>query len=405
MILLKNCKFIITQNKEREILEEVDILIKENKIAEIKENIKENSAKTIDCSQKIIMPGLINCHTHIGMHKLRGYSDDKQLHKWLDEIIAEEKKLTEEEIKEYAKLAAKEMISSGTTTFNEMYGHIKSIISGISNTGIRAILCPAYFDRFETDKIKVDLSEELKLQTNTIKIGISPHSIYGCSQKLLDEINKYAKENNLIKQIHVGETKKEVSDSLREHKKTPVGYLNEIKFLDKNTLLIHGCWMSLDDLNIMKEHNCKLIHCPTSNLKLASGGVTPVVQAWERNIPVGLGTDSVCSNNNMDLFEEMKLAAILHKNHLWNAEATTAQKVLDMGTIDGAACLNREKEIGSIEQNKFADIIMLDANSLNLQPCLKERIVSHLVYAAKGCNVSDVIIDGKLVYVEREFKF
>ena len=178
--------------------------------------------------------------------------------------------------------------------------------------------------------------------------------------------------------------------------------LDELSFIDENTNLIHSVHFTEKELLMAKAKKANIIHCPTSNLKLASG-IMPLNIAWDLGINVALGTDSVASNNCMDMFAEMKLCAIMHKNHHQKPEATTAQKVLDMATVAGAKCLRMENQIGSIEVGKFADLALIDANTFRFQPCLKERIVSHLVYAASGHNVQDVIVNGDLVYHNRIF--
>jgi 5-methylthioadenosine/S-adenosylhomocysteine deaminase len=182
----------------------------------------------------------------------------------------------------------------------------------------------------------------------------------------------------------------------------PVEYLDHIGFLGPDVLIAHAVWLTKRELDILAKRNVKVVHCPQSNMKLAGGGVMPLREMRERGITVALGTDSAASNNSLDMFREMHTCALLHKHHYWDPTAAAAQDVLDMATVQGAKVLGNDR-IGSIEEGKLADVITLDATELNLQPLKKERIISHLVYAANGCNVAEVIVDGKLLLKDRKF--
>jgi len=394
---------VVTQNEKREILENVDIEIEKNNIKKIGKHSK-TKGKAIDCSNKIVMPGLINLHTHIGMHSLRGICDDEELPLWLEKVVAAEKKFTSKQIQQNAEHACKEMLLSGTTTFVEMYTPIDPVIAGVKRYSIRAILCPLIYGFL--GNVKEQLASAKKVIDGfshpVIRLGLGAHSIYTCDEQTLKDIKYYARRKNILTPIHLAETRKERFDCFDKHKKLPAEYLASLGFLNGKTLLIHSIWLTKGEVRIIAAHKAAVAHCPVSNMKLSSGGVTPLMEMFEEHVVVGLGTDSVASNNSMDMFKEMMICGLLHKQHRWDPKAAPIQKLLDMATIDGAHALDMEKEIGSLEVGKKADIVLLDISE-NHWPLSKENVLSHLVYATNGMNVSTVIVDGKVVLKERKF--
>jgi len=416
-MLLTNCRYVITQDKNREILENADILIQDCKIKSIIKSIAKNtnendvknsnkvitSNKIIDCSDKIVMSGLINMHTHIAMHSLRGICDDEELDIWLKKVVNEEKKFDETKIKENCVNAVNEMINYGTTTFVDMYYPIKPVIDAVKKTNIRAVLAPSIYNfvgeekkQFNEIKWLLEKNNEKcnseKNDCNLIKLAYGLHSIYACSEEMLKKVKKNAKDNLIL--IHIAETRKERVECLKKNGKLPIEYLNSIGFLGENVIVIHAIWLTKGELDLINKAKTKVVHCPVSNMKLASGGVMPLTEMHNRNIIVGLGTDSVASNNNLDMFEEMKVCGLLHKQHRWDATVAPVQKIIDMATIDAARILNMD--IGSIEIGKKADIITLKIEN-NLYDTNKKNILSNIVYNASGHNVCDVIINGEKV--------
>ncbi len=400
-MLLKNCQYVVTQDNYRSILKNVDIKIKGNKIAAIGENLsrlKLCNEILIDGSNKIVLPGFINTHTHIGMHSLRGICDDEELELWLKKVVAKEKKFSVNDIEENAGHACDEMIRSGTTTFVEMYASIEPIIKAVRKRHIRAVLCPIIYSLLGKEKEQFAKAKKL-IETQKhprIHLGIGAHSIYTVNEALLKQIKQYAKAKKILTPIHIAETRKERFDCFDQHMKLPMEYLESIGFLDKNTLLIHAIWLTKGEVRIIGKYNSRVSHCPISNMKLSSGGVTPLMEMFDEGVTVGLGTDSVASNNTLDLFKEMMVSGLLHKHHRWDPRTMSVQKLLDMATIDGARAVNMEKDIGSIEIGKKADIITVDIGASHW-PLTKENVVSHCVYATNGNMVADVIVDGILV--------
>ncbi len=402
-VVIKN-GIIITMNKERAILKNFSIGIEDGRIIEIAEKIKGEADFVIDASKKIVMPGLINAHTHLAMTLFRGVADDVELLTWLRrEIWPIEANLEAKHVYAGALLGCLEMLSSGVTCFNDMYFFMEETAKSVESIGIRGVLSYPLLDFGDESKGKEMLKEGEKLVKEyqgkeLIVPFFGPHAPYTCSEELLIRVKEAADRYNTGVHIHVAETKAEVEESLKERKKTPFEYLESIGFLDKNVVAAHAVHVSKKELEIIKERGVKLVHNPVCNMKLASG-VADVPEYISKGICVALGTDGPASNNNLDMFEDMKICALLHKITKMNPSVMPAEEVLEMATINGAKALGLENEIGSIEEGKKADIITIDLSSPNLAPLTNP--VSHVVYAARGKDVCDVIVNGNLVMQNR----
>jgi 5-methylthioadenosine/S-adenosylhomocysteine deaminase len=399
-IVLKNCKFIVTQDKNREILENLDILIEDNVIKQIGHDL--SGEIIINAKNRIVMPGLINLHTHSPMQFLRGSADDLPLKQWLEEKIwPSEAKLNKKIVKNSTKNSIKEMIYSGTTAFNDMYFFQDISADLAKKIGIRMYLGEGILDfqspssKNPQETIKKTIIYLNKHKDNDlIKIVFAPHSIYTCSKDILKEVKKLADENNLLIHIHLSETKKEVEDSIEKYKLSPVEFLDSINFLGENVIAAHCCHLSDKDIEILAKNKVNIAYCPTSNMKLASG-VLPYKKLKVSKINIGLGTDSSVSNNNLDMFEEMKIASLLQKINELDPALLNAQEALDIATINGSIALKLNS--GSIEIGKLADIILLDSKNILLQPLTKETLISNIIYSANGSCVKEVIINGKVI--------
>jgi 5-methylthioadenosine/S-adenosylhomocysteine deaminase len=398
--VLKNCKYIVTQNSKRQILSNSDILISGNKIQQIGNNLKGD--KEIDCSQNIVMPGLINLHTHAAMNLFRGIADDMLLDKWLGKIQPLERVMTKDQIYVSSTMAIQEMLATGTTCFNDQYfGTIKTA-DAVKELGIRAVLSRGLGDSDPTQSITQKFAEAEKilkyirsLKCSRIGFTIGPHAIYSCSKPTLLKAQRFGRKHKVLVHTHVAETRKELADSLKNYGKRPIEYLESIGFLDKNVIAAHCCWITKSEIRTLAKRGVSVAHCPRSNMKLASGGIMPLKEFQESGVLVGLGTDSAVSSNNLDMFEEMRTCALVQKHNYWDATVAPAQTVLDMATINGAKALRINT--GSIETGKLADLVLLDAKHFLLQPLEKDRIISHLIYSANGSCVQKVFVDGQQV--------
>jgi 5-methylthioadenosine/S-adenosylhomocysteine deaminase len=407
-ILIKNAK-ILTQNNKREIITG-NILIENDKIIEIsKKSINTETDYKIECRNKLILPGLVNTHTHIPMTLLRGYSDDMVLNKWLKESIWPiESKLDKKSIEIGSKLGILEMIASGTTTFLDMY-FFEDIVGKVSiKIGIRTFLGYAMIDNGtpeypSNDELIINCEKFVKRWANNdlIKPVISPHAVYTCGSELLKKSYDISKKFNTLIHTHCSETRDEVYESEKKYGLRPVKLLEKYNLLNNKMILAHCGWITKNEIQVIKKYDAKVSHCPISNMKIGTGGYAPIPEMINNNITVSLGTDGAASNNTLDMFETMKFCSLIHKQHRWDPEILPAQKVLDFSTIQGAKALKMDKYLGSIEVGKKADIIVIDLNKPHLTP--KHDYISHIVYAAKGSDVDTTIINGKPIMLEKNF--
>ncbi len=408
-ILLKNCRWIVTQNLNRDILENQSIYIEDGKIIDIgKISIKAD--EELDCSKMIVMPGLINTHTHLSMTLFRGYGDDSPLKEWLEnKIWPLEKKLTGEICYWGALLGCLEMIKTGTTCFLDMYFFVKDVAKAVHEAGLRAFLSHAIIDVQGESGFNESFFNETEnfiksLNNQKIRLVISPHSPYTCTEETLIKCKEKAEEKNVILHTHLAETRWEQTLFQKKFGLSEVEYLNKIGFLCSNLVAAHSVWLTKKEIKILKEKNVKVSHCPVSNLKLASGGVAPIPEMLEEKVSVSLGTDGAASNNCLDMFDTMKICALIHKFYRWDPAVMPAQKVLDLATLGGAEALNLSNEIGSVEKGKKADLILIDLKNPNLIPIHNSNsLISDLVYSIKGENVDSTIVNGEFLMKNKKF--
>lgn len=400
-ILIKNA-LILSPNTNFD--NKQSILIKDNLIAEISSQIDEsNASKIIDATGKIVIPGLINTHTHLSMTLFRGLADDLSLDSWLnDHIWPMEANLNGDFCYIGALLGAVELIKSGTTTFSDMYFYMEDVARAIDEAGIRAVLSYGMIDFGDEEKRKNEIKANLELfeacdgmADGRIKVFFGPHSPYTASEELLIKVRELADEYNMGIHIHVSETQKEIEDVSSQKGLRPFEYLDKIGFLGPDVVAAHSVWLSDNEIEIIKKNNVKISHNPCSNMKLASG-VAPVSKLIENDICVSIGTDGASSNNNLDLIEELKTASLLQKVSTLDPKVLNSDEAIAMGTIKGAEALGLESEIGSIEVGKKADIVLIDTNSANMVPD-SSSLSSNIIYSANGSNVDTTICDGKIL--------
>ena len=361
----------------------------------------------IEAKNSIIMPGLVNCHTHAAMTCFRGIADDLELITWLNKYIfpAEAKNVNPELAYWGSLLACAEMIKSGTTTFCDMYVFEDETARAAKQAGLRCLLGEGLFD-FPSPNAKTPAEGFAYIRKliekwhgdPLINIIVEPHSLYTCSPSLLAEAKKIADEYNLTYAVHLLETQAELSQLQKKFAKRPTEYLRDIGYLTDRFLAYHCVYMDDADMCLFAEHGCKVVHNPESNMKLSSG-VAPVPSMLLSGITVGLGTDGCASNNNLDMFQEMDTAAKLHKVAGLDPMVMDARTVIHMATIEGAKSLRLGHITGSLAPGKKADIITIDLFKPHLTPMYNEY--SHLVYAAGGADVDTVIINGQLVMKNR----
>jgi 5-methylthioadenosine/S-adenosylhomocysteine deaminase len=365
--------------------------------------------QTIDAKGKLVLPGLINGHTHVPMTLLRGLHDDVTLDDWLRKYIfpAEAKNVTEDFVRWGTRLAAAEQIRSGVTTFADMYYFEEAVAEETKAAGMRGVLGETLLDfpapDNKTNASMLEYSEKfLKRWQNDplIHAAAAPHSIYTCSQKTLQDSAALARKYRAPILMHVAEMKKELDDSLKQNGLTPVQYLEKLGVLGPEVVAAHCIFVDEKDRKILADRQVGCVHNPSSNMMLASG-VAPVIEERAAGIAVGLGTDGPAgSNNDLDLMEEMDLAAKLQKITKMDPRALGAESVVEMATVEGAKALHMEKQIGSLEAGKKADIILIGLDEPNAVPMFD--IYAQLAYALKGSDVETVVIGGRLVMRDKK---
>ncbi|WP_296884868.1 amidohydrolase family protein [uncultured Methanobrevibacter sp.] len=400
-ILIKNASIL---NPVKEFKGKKDVLIKNDLIFEINDEISDNNVdKVIDATDKILLPGFVNTHTHLSMTLFRGLADDLALDEWLnDNIWPMEANLNETYCYIGALLGAVELIKSGTTTFSDMYFYMEDVAKAVEESGIRAALSYGMIDFADEEKRKAEIEKNMRLFKNChnsadgrIKVFFGPHSPYTASEELLKEVRKLADENDIKIHIHVSETQKEINDVSSEKGLRPFEYLDSIGFLGPDVVCAHSVWLSDEEIEIIKKHDVKISHNPCSNMKLASG-IAPVSKLLENDICVAIGTDGASSNNNLDIIEELKTASLLQKVSTLDPKVLTSDEAIAMGTINGAKALGLDDEIGSIEVGKKADLILIDTNNANMVPD-SSKLSSNVIYSANGSNVDTTICNGVIL--------
>jgi 5-methylthioadenosine/S-adenosylhomocysteine deaminase len=399
---------IVTLNKEFEVLNEAEILIEDGRIKAIGKSISAHATSVYDANGKWLMPGFINTHTHLPMTIFRGIADDLPFDQWLFKKIwpAEKKFLNHESIRIGSELGVLEMIQSGTTTFNDMYFFSHTIAEVVEKAKIRGFIGESvvdfpthtYANLEEALSLNVDLAEKYN-DHPYVRPSISAHAPYSCSPETLQEVKAVADRFKMVYNIHISETKKEVEESIEKVGKRPVEYLNSLGVLDKSTVGAHCVWLSEEEVKIYKNSGAHVSHNPSSNLKLACG-FAPIHTYLKEGINVAIGTDGAASNNNTDLLEEMRLSTLIHKGTSFDPTVLNANTSLQMVTQNGARALGMEKELGSLEVGKIADLLIIDLKRPATTPIYD--VHSTLVYAAHSGQIQSVMINGEFVMKDRQ---
>lgn len=408
-----SARYVITMNPQRRMIENGAVAVRGERIVEVgprpEIDRKYTAKQRLDKGNSVLAPGLIDTHTHAPMSLFRGISDDRRLQDWLENFIfpAEAKNVTAEFVRWGTLLACYEMVLSGTTTYTDMYYFEEVIAEATKQAGVRGVLGQTVIG-FPVPDAKTPQEglarAERFLQRfrgdSLIVPAVAPHAIYTTPDDVLKAARALANKYQMPMLIHLSETKRENEEALAKRKMSPTKLLDTLGVLTGRTLGAHGVWLDDADMRILKTRGTGLAHCPSSNSKLASG-VAPVGRILAAGIPMGLGTDGFAgSNNDANLFEEMDLAAKLQKVTLLDPQALPAKTALEMATINGARALGLEKEIGSLEAGKRADMIVVSLEASHAMPMY--NLVSQMVYALKGDDVSDVMINGRQVVRGRQ---
>ena len=400
---------VLTVNDANEVIEDGAVAFEGEKITYVGPTPSDLSGydEVIDQKGNYLLPGLINTHGHVGMSLLRSYADDLPLQQWLEEKMwPMEGQFTAEHVKWGTHLSIIEMIRTGTTTFVDMYDHMDEVAKAVETSGIRARLCRGMIGLCSEEERQAKLQEATLFAKNwhnqaggRITVMMSPHAPYTCPPAFITQIIEVADQLNLPLHTHMSETRFEVEQNVKDYGLRPVAHLEKLGMFNRPTLLAHAVHLTDEEIDVLANYQVKVSHNVVSNLKLASG-VAPVPKMLRKGISVSLGTDSSASNNNLNLFEELKLAAILHKGVNYDPIAVSADEALRMATRYGADGVFQADALGSLEVGKQADIIVLDSRQAHFQPA--HNPVAHVVYAANGRDVTDTIVAGKYLMRNRE---
>lgn len=392
---------VLVGGKER------NIYIAGNLIEEISEAGGGKEAEfVIDGKGKAAIPGLFNAHTHAAMTLLRGYADDMPLQEWLStKIWPLEARMTEEDVYWGTKLACLEMIKSGTIFFNDMYWHWRGSTRAVAESGIRAALSAVFIDGFDEERAREQmmrnegLYEESKKLPGRIIFALGPHAIYTVSEESLCWVRDFAEKHDLLVHIHLSETKGEVEECIERYGMRPVEYLDSIAFLSSRTIACHCVHLSSKELELLKKNDVKIVHNPVSNMKLAAGRM-PYEELKKAGLysNIALGTDGCASNNNLDMFEEMKIASLVHKAVSGDPTSMPATEAFELATRNAAKTFRLNS--GVIEAGRLADVVLLDLKKVELVP--NHNLTSNIVYSANGSCVDTVICDGRMLMAGRK---
>ncbi|WP_336001547.1 amidohydrolase [Halorientalis halophila] len=388
-------------------VERADVLV-DQAAGEIREVGGDVAAgdEVLDADGGLVIPGLVNAHTHVAMTLLRGYADDKPLDAWLQEDIwPVEAELTPEDVRAGARLGILEMLKSGTTAFADMYFHVPEIAAAVEESGIRAVLGHTAITVGKDEETaradcreSLDVARELQgAADGRISTTFQPHSLTTVGEKYLREFVPEAREAGLALTFHANETTGEVEPLVEEHGERPLGYADDAGLLGESDFLAHGVHTDATEHELLAERGTAVIHCPASNMKLASG-MAPVQAMRDAGVTVGLGTDGAASNNDLSLFDEMRDAAMLGKLAAGDASAVDADAVVEMATRGGADALGIDA--GRIEAGAAADLAVVDLDAPHLTPA--HDLVSHLAYAVTGSDVRHTVCEGQVLVRDRE---
>ncbi len=404
---------IVTVNAANDIMADAYLAVKNGTIAAMDRCRADTplpaAAATIDARDGIVLPGLVNAHTHLPMALFRGLADDLPLMTWLNEHIfpAEAAFITPENVLAAVRLACAELLLAGVTTCCDGYFLEDQVAEAVDEMGLRGVLgqgvvdfpAPGVADPSRNVAVAETFVDRWTSRRPLIKPSIFCHSPYTCSPQTLSRAKRIAREAGVLFQIHVAETRDEVERIRARHGCSPVAHLDRLGLLDPRTLLVHGVWLTEDDMARVAASGAGIAHCPESNMKLGAG-IAPVPRFLANGLTVGLGTDGCGSNNNQDLFKEMDMAAKLHKVAAGDPTVVPAGAALKMATIEGARAIGLGDLVGSLEVGKQADIVVLDGRHPRLRPLFNP--VSQTVYAAGADCVRDTIVGGRIRVRNRE---
>ncbi len=408
MITVIRDAWIVTQDEKRSILKG-DIVVDGDKIVSVGTKYNGSADNEIDASGDIVMPGMINTHTHVAMAPLKGICDDLLFPDFLDKVFKIDSDRTDYDLEMGAKLGCAEMMRGGTTTFVDLYYSEDVIAKAVQEAGIRGVLCWCCLDEQFTTQKGNPLQNckhfyETHKDKRKILPGVGLQGVYVCGEETCVGAKEFAEEKDLPLNFHLSETRGEVNNHKNSTGLRPAEWLDKIGALTPKMIAAHSAWLTMNEVRLMGAAGMSVSLCAVSNMKLATGGVAPVPEFLQNGVNVTIGTDSNNTNNSLDMFSEMKIAGLLHKSARWDATVAPAQQLLDFCTINGAKAIGMGDKLGSIEPGKYADIVILDGKAPNMRPFLPENLVANIAYSASSLNVKTVLCQGDVVVKDGQIK-
>lgn len=400
--------WIVTQDAERRILRG-DVVVDGERIVSVGPEYNGTADREIDATGDIVMPGMINTHTHVAMSVMKGVVDDLLFPDFLDKVFKIDSDRTDEDLDIGTKLGCMEMMRGGTTTFMDLYYSEDVIARATQQAGIRGVLCWCVLDQECTTQVGNPLQNCKNFYSRfkderKIVPGVGLQGVYVCNEETCVGAKEFSDEVGAPMNFHLSETRGEVNDHKRKTGMRPAEWLSHIGVLGPRAVAAHSAWLTMREVRMMADAGMSISTCPVSNMKLATGGVAPIPEFQQYGVNVSIGTDGNTTNNSLDMFSEMKILGLLQKSSRWDATVTDAQSLLDFATINGARAVGMQDSIGSIEPGKYADIVILDGKAPNLRPLLSENIIANIVYSGNSLNVKTVMCQGDIVVEDGEIK-
>jgi len=396
---------VVTQDPARRVFR-ADVRVEDGRFVHVGPGAPREGAEVVDGHRFALVPGFVNAHTHVAMGLLRGIADDVDLGGFLDALFRVDARRTEADVEVGARAGVAEMLLGGTTSFLDLYYAEDAVARATEALGARGFLGWAVLDPDKTTQKGSPLENAASFLGRwrdhpTVQPLVAPQGVYVCSRETWLGAKELAEKERTLLHYHLSETRREVHEHVDRTGRRPVVWLEEIGFLGPRQVAAHAVWLTGEEIGILGHRGLGIAHCASSNLKLASGGVAPVVELRAAGATVGLGTDSVASNNSLSMLREMHLAGLVQKNQRWDASVLPAQQLLDLATVEGAKLLGRGADLGSIEVGKRADFLQVRLDHPSVIPARPETIVSHLAYSMSDEAIDSVFVDGKAVVRRR----
>ena len=393
--------WIVTQDAQRRIVRG-DLVIEDERIVSVGPKYSGTADREIDASGDIVMPGMINTHTHIAMTVMKGALDDLLFPDFLSKSFKIDSDRTDKDLAIGTKLGCMEMMRGGTTTFMDLYYSEDVIAKATQEAGIRGVLCWCVLDQEMTTQTGNPLQNcknfysKFKGQRKIVP-GVGLQGVYVCNEETCVGAKEFSDSVGAPMNFHLSETRGEVNDHKKKTGKRPAEWLSDIGVLGPRGVAAHSAWLTMNEIKLMGSAGMSISSCPGSNMKLATGGVAPVPEFQKRGVNVSIGTDGSTTNNTLDMFAEMKSLGLLQKSARWDPTIATAQELLDFATVNGAKAVGMQDSIGSLEPGKYADVVILDGKAPNLRPLLPENMIANIVYSGSSFNVKTVFCQGDMV--------